>query len=140
MPGRSGWGGRSGFTGLIGKVGIVSEQDYKTWLEQAADLGKGLTPVEYGAKLFQAKACNTCHTLDGTTSNGPSFKGIFGHTVKLANGSEVVVDENYIRESIFLPAAKVVSGYQPIMPTFQGILKDKELDALIAFIQSIGEK
>jgi cytochrome c oxidase subunit 2 len=125
---------------MIGKIRIVSEQDYKTWLEEASDLGKGLTPVEYGAKLFQMKACATCHTIDGTPSNGPTLKGIFGHEVKLNNGSVAVVDENYIRESIFVPAAKVVAGYQPIMPTFQGILKDKEIDALIAYIQSLGGK
>jgi len=125
---------------MIGKVRILSEQDYKTWLEDASDPGKGLTPVEFGAKLFQMKACNTCHTIDGTASNGPSMKGVFGHEAALANGSKVLVDENYIRESILVPAAKVVAGYQPIMPTFQGILKDKEIDALVAYIQSLGAK
>ncbi len=123
---------------MIGKVRVLSEQDYMSWIEGASDLGKGLTPVEYGEKLFQLKACATCHTVDGTASNGPSLKGIFGHEVKLTDGSQVLADENYIRESIFIPSAKVVAGYQPIMPTFQGILKDKELDALIAYIQSIG--
>jgi cytochrome c oxidase subunit 2 len=125
---------------MIGKVRIVSENEYLKWIEDASDLGKGLTPVEYGAKLYQAKACITCHTVDGAPSNGPSFKGMFGHTVKLANGTEVTVDENYVRESILNPAAKVVAGYQPIMPTFQGILKDKELDALVAYLQSLGER
>ncbi len=125
---------------MIGKVRIVSEQDYKVWLESASDLGKGLTPVQYGEKLFQLKACATCHTIDGSSSNGPTFQGIFGHEVKLANGSSVTVDENYIRESILVPSAKVVAGFQPIMPTFQGILKDKEIDALVAYIQSLGGK
>jgi len=125
---------------MIGKVRVLGEREYKEWLDEASDLGKGLTPAEYGKKLFTAKACNTCHTLDGSPSNGPSFKGVFGHSVKLANGSEVLADENYIRESILDPATKVVAGFQPIMPTFQGILKDKEMDALVAFIQSLGEK
>lgn len=125
---------------MIGKVRILSEADYHRWLESAADLGKGLTPVEYGARLYAAKACITCHTTDGSPSNGPSFKELFGHRVRLADGSEIAADENYIRESILSPQGKVVAGYQPIMPTFQGILKEKELDALVAFIQSLGEQ
>lgn len=124
---------------MIGKVKVVSEQDYKIWLETAADAGKGLTPAEYGEKLYKSKACITCHSIDGTPNNGPSFKGVFGHEVHLADGKTVVADENYIRESILTPGAKVVAGFQPIMPTFQGILKDKELDALEAFIKAQGK-
>jgi len=123
---------------MIGKVRIVSEREYKEWLDEASDLGKGLTPAEFGRKLFTNKACNTCHTLDGTPSNGPSLKGVFGHDVKLASGATLKADENYIRKSILDPASDVVAGYQPIMPTFQGLLKDKELDALVAFIQTLG--
>jgi len=125
---------------MLGTVRVVGEREYKEWLDEASDLGKGLTPAEYGAKLYTAKACNTCHTIDGKPSNGPSLKDVFGHKVKLVDGSEVEADENYLRESILNPAGKVVAGYQPIMPTFQGILKDKEMDALIAFIQTLGDK
>ena len=125
---------------MIGKVRVMGEKDYADWLDNASNLGEGLTPAEYGAKLYQAKACITCHTIDGTPNNGPTFKGVFGHKVKLSDGSEIVADENYVRESILTPTAKVVAGFQPIMPTFQGILKDAELDALIAFIKTLGNK
>ena len=124
---------------MIGEVRVVSEYEYEQWLDENMDLGAGLTPEEYGAKLYRAKACHTCHSIDQKTDVGPTFKGIFGHEVKLADGSTAVIDENYIRESILRPQAKVVTGYQPVMPTYQGIIKDPEIDALIAFIKSLNE-
>ena len=72
----------------------------------------------------------------GTRIQGPSFKGAFGRTETLSDGSQVKVDENYIRESILNPQAKIVQGYPPTMPTFQGLLKDREIDAIIAFLKT----
>ena len=71
---------------------------------------------------------------------GPSFQGTFGTEQALADGSKVKVDENYIRESILQPLAKVRAGYKPVMPTYQGQLKNEEIDALIAFIKSLNEE
>jgi len=122
---------------MIGKVKVLSEKDFAAWLESSAAGGEGLAPEEYGSKLYVSKACITCHSTDGKPGNGPSWKGIFGKEEKLADGSSVMVDENYIRESVLNPQAKVVAGFQPIMPTFQGILKDKEIDAIIAYIKSL---
>ena len=75
--------------------------------------------------------------MDGKAGTGPSFKGIFGHPAELEVGGTVVVDENYIRESVLEPRAKVVKGYQPVMPTYQGLLKDKQIDALVEYIKSL---
>lgn len=85
----------------------------------------------------ECPACATCHSVDGSANTGPTWKGIYGTKHKLADGKEVVVDENYLRESMLDPNAKVVAGYQPVMPTYQGILKDKQIDALIAYIKSL---
>jgi len=122
---------------MLGKVKVVGEREFADWLDAASSAGEGMTPEEYGAKLYQSKACYTCHSLDGSPGNGPTFKGIFGHDVKLADGRSVMVDENYIRESILTPTAKVVAGFQPIMPTYQGLLKDREIDALVAFLKGL---
>ena len=67
----------------------------------------------------------------------PSFLGKFGSTEKLADGSEVLVDENYVRESILNPQTKVVLGFQPVMPTYQGVITDRQIDALIAYLKSL---
>ena len=95
--------------------------------------------VDAGAELYRSKACVTCHSIDGTPGVAPSFKGRFGKEEKMADGSEVLIDENYIRESILQPQSKVVMGFQPVMPTFQGVLKDRQIDALIAYIKSLKE-
>jgi len=129
-----------GHSEMLGKVTVLPQEEYATWIEKAsADFPEGMALNEIGAKLYQSKACFTCHSVDGTISVGPSFKGVFGKTERLSDGSQNTVDENYIRESILNPQAKIVQGFQPVMPTYQGTLKDKEIDALIAYIKSLKE-
>ncbi len=122
---------------MYGQVKVVSSREFAEWTDETSASGEGLTPEEFGARLYQSKACITCHSIDGKAGNGPTFLGIYGSTHNLVDGGEVTVDENYIRESLLNPTAKVVMGYQPIMPTYQGLLKDRELDALIAYLKSL---
>ncbi len=122
---------------MIGKVKVVSEQEFENWLEESSMSGEGMSLSDFGAKLYISKACNTCHSIDGSASNGPTFKGIFGKQVMHDDGSQAMVDENYIRESILNPQTKIVAGYQNIMPTFQGLLKEREVDALIAYLKTL---
>ena len=68
---------------------------------------------------------------------GPTFKGIWGRTEQFADGSSTAVDENYVKESILNPTAKVVAGYPPVMPSFKGQLKDEQIDALIAYMKTL---
>jgi len=124
-------------SGMLGKVRVVNDRQYGEWLASSSKAGEGLSPVEYGAKLYESKECVTCHSLDGTRGEGPSFLNVFSHDVMLKDGSKLTADENYIRESILHPEAKVVAGYQPIMPTYQTLLKDAEVDALVAYVKSL---
>jgi cytochrome c oxidase subunit 2 len=126
-----------GHSEMIAKVKVLGEREYNDWLISGTKAGEGMSLEDFGAKLYVSRACVTCHSVDGTANVGPSLKMIFGHQVKLADGSSVSADENYIRESILNPQARIVAGYQPVMPTFQGILNDRELDALIAYIKSL---
>ncbi len=128
-----------GHSEMLGKVRVLPEREYEAWLQANASAGKGMTLEEFGKKLYKTKGCITCHSIDGSANTGPTFKNVFGHEVKLNNGQTVKVDENYIRESILTPLAKVVAGYQPVMPPFQGILKPREVDALVAYIKSLKE-
>lgn len=104
-------------------------------------LRRNLDFVGAGEQIYAGKGgCKQCHSLDGSVGVGPSFKGLFGHEVSLKSGGTVTADESYLEESIRRPDAKVVAGYQAVMPVFGDRLKDREIDALIAFIKSLSEK
>jgi cytochrome c oxidase subunit 2 len=125
---------------MIGKVRVLPETEYNAWLESSSGMREGQSLEDYGAELFKSKACFTCHSVDGSKSIGPSFKGKFGTMEIMRDGQQVQVDENYIRESILSPQAKLVAGYDPVMPTYQGILKDQQIDALVAYIKSLQQQ
>jgi cytochrome c551/c552 len=93
--------------------------------------------IALGHKLYENKGCVQCHTIDGTPRVGPSWKGIWGSTVTAGDGATRTVDAAYVRESIMTPQAFVVATFPPVMPTFGGALKDHEIDALTAFIESL---
>ena len=90
-----------------------------------------------GLEVSRVKGCVACHSSDGTTKIGPSYKGLFGSQVELADGSTVTADENYLRESMEDPNAKVVKGFSPTMPPFKGLITETEMNALIAYIKSV---
>jgi len=118
---------------MTGWVTVMEPRDYQLW---AAGGGAEGSPVAQGKKLFEKLACNTCH-MDTPAGRGPVLTGIFGHTVRLNNGQQVIADENYIRESILDPQAKVVDGFSPLMPTFQGQVSEIELLQLVAYVKSL---
>ena len=120
-------------SGMIGQVIVMTPQDYEVWLSGGRSTG---TAVENGERLFTDLACVTCHKPD-STGRGPSLLGVFGSTVPLTDGRKVVADENYLRESIMNSQAKVVQGYQGIMPTFQGMVTEENLMQLIAYIKTL---
>jgi cytochrome c oxidase subunit 2 len=127
-----------GHSEMLGKVKVISEDHYAAWLKEAAvDIPEGMSLEEAGKLLYKTKACATCHSIDGTPGVAPSFLGKFGSTEKLADESEVLVDENYVRESILNPQTNVVMGFQPVMPTYQGVITDRQIDALISYLKSL---
>lgn len=128
-----------GHSEMVGKVTVLPYDEYIAWVEESAMSGEGMTLEEFGAKLFKQKACVTCHSVDGSPNTGPTWLNLYGKTENLADGSSVTVDENYIRESILHPMTKITAGYQAVMPTYQGILKDRQIDALIAYMKSLQE-
>jgi cytochrome c oxidase subunit II len=92
--------------------------------------------VEAGRRLSQAQ-CLNCHSIDGREMVGPTWQGLYGSTVELEDGSTVVADEEYLRESILDPGAKIVKGYPPVMPSYDGTLTDEQVDSIIAYIRTI---
>jgi len=118
---------------MTGRLVVMDPADYEEWLSGG---GTGAQGVASGEELFVSKACNTCHRVD-STARAPMLWGLFGKTVVLHDGQTAIADETYIRESILNPAAKIVTGYQPIMPTYRGQVNEEELIQLIRYIQAM---
>ncbi len=123
-------------SGMTGWVVAMDPAAFQAWLSGGAAEG---SLASQGEKLFQDLACNTCHLPDAQ-GRGPVLQGLFGRVVQLEGGATAVADENYIRESIVTPTAKVAGGFQPLMPTFQGLVNEEGLLRLVAYIKSIGPK
>lgn len=116
---------------------VHTQEDFDTWLAQAGSADDDLSPLELGEELVSRNACLTCHSTDGTVLQGPSFQGLFGSDRPLENGQTVTADENYIRESILNPQAKIHEGFQPVMPAFAGTLDDNQINAIIEYIKTL---
>lgn len=126
-----------GHSAMLAKIHVLPKDKYEEWLSN--DPYKGLSLIEIGQKLFTAKQCVTCHNTDGTKKIGPGLGGLFGRAHDFVDGSKLAAaDENYIRESILNPNARVVAGYPPgLMPTFQGQLSEQELAGIIEYLKSL---
>jgi cytochrome c oxidase subunit 2 len=123
-------------SGMIGQVIVMEPYAYQAWLTSGG--GTTNTLAQNGQQLFAQLGCATCHRSD-TQGRGPNLGGIFGQQVSLEDGRTVTADENYIRESILNPGAKIVSGFKPIMPTYQGQVSEESLMALVAYIKSLSQ-
>lgn len=122
---------------MVGKVVVMAPEEYEAWLQtgNSRDL-MASTPEAAGEKLFGRLGCAGCHAA-GDSQRGPKLAGIWESEVKLEGGGSITVDEDYIRESILNPTAKVVSGYPKLMPTFKGQVSDTDIFNLIKYIQSL---
>jgi len=120
-------------SGMIGQVVVMEPAQYEAWLSGGVTSG---SLAQNGETIFQQLGCPTCHRQD-TQGRGPNLVGVFGKPVLLEDGRTVVADENYVRESILSPSAKVVKGFKPIMPVFQGLVSEEQLSALVAYIKSL---
>src|SRR5271166_1046369 len=120
-------------SGMVGDIVVQEPAQYETWMN-----GGSTGPLSAtGEKIFAELGCSTCHRSD-IQGRGPNLHGVFGKPVQLEDGRTVTADENYLRECILDPGAKRVKGFQPIMPTFQGLVSEEQVNALVAYIKSIG--
>jgi cytochrome c oxidase subunit 2 len=121
-------------SGMIGSIIVMQPTEFDSWLSGNANQQ---SPAVAGQQLYQSLGCVSCHGEKGEGGRGPALAGLFGRKVFLTNNQTVTADEAYIRESIENPAAKVVSGFNPIMPTFQGQVTPEQLIQIISFIKSL---
>jgi cytochrome c oxidase subunit 2 len=132
----------TGHSQMNAQVVVMNPKQYNVWLAETGSADDDLPLDELGAKLYSKKACITCHTLDGSPLVGPSYlqtSQMWGQERVFDDGSSATIDDNYIRNSILEPQSQIVAGYQGVMPTYQGLLNDRELDALIAFLKTLKE-
>ena len=129
-------------SGMVGSIVVQEPAQYEAWMNTNQNGPLSGT----GEQVFAQLGCATCHRsstpgsgspASDTSSRGPALAGLFGSSVHLQDGRTVTADENYIRESILDPGAKIVNGYKPIMPTFQGLVSEEQLNALVAYVKSL---
>src|SRR5262249_30748737 len=111
----------------------MKPEDYAEWL--ASGKAEGSLAAQ-GEKMFQEFGCTTCHRPD-SGARGPNLLGLYGRPVRLTDNRVVIADDNYIRESILNPNAKVVSGFQAIMPSFQGVVSEEGLIQITEYLKHL---
>ena len=121
-------------SGMIGTVVVMEPRDFDNWLSGSTGT---TTPAAAGQQLFQTLGCASCHGANGEGGRGPALTGTFDSEITLVSGEKVKADEGYLRESIINPQAKLVAGFGPIMPTFQGQVTEDQLVQLLAYIKSL---
>jgi cytochrome c oxidase subunit II len=120
---------------MLANIVVHPPGGYEAWVEEQKKLIERLPPVELGKLIYTKQGCNACHTIDGTPKIGPTWKGVYGSTERLTGGGNALVDENYIRESILDPQAKIVDGYPNSMPVTK--LSDREITGVIEYIKTL---
>ncbi len=126
---------------MITRVRVVSQEDYQKWVatEGMGDAFAKMPLSEKGKIYFNRFGCGQCHSLDGSANTGPALNGKYGTMEQCADGTEIKVDDNYIRDSIENPMSVIVKGYQPKMPSFKGKIKTEQITAIIEYLKSIGK-
>jgi cytochrome c oxidase subunit 2 len=124
---------------MYGYVKVLSQADYKTWMDKKAYEKKHQKKslAELGEDVYKKKGCTTCHSVDGTSKIGPTLKGLWDKKRVFEDGPSIKADADYIRESLLSPTAKVVKGFAPRMPPYQGQLSEEEVNQIIEFIKTL---
>jgi cytochrome c oxidase subunit 2 len=127
-----------GHSNMNARLIVMPPEQYVTWAageEEHAEGEEQLTLHERGERIVGRAGCLNCHAVAGKEKVGPNFHGVYGSTVPLADGKSVKADEEYLRESIVDPGAKVVKGYPNVMPTYKTTLKPGEIEAVVEFLK-----
>ena len=118
---------------MIGTITVLSPADFKKWTDESTS---GMSLAQNGERLFASMGCNACHS-GNAAARGPSLAGVFGSKLQLTNGSQVLVNEAYLRDAILNPSQHVTSGYAPIMPTYQGQISEDGLIDLVEYLKQL---
>jgi len=120
-------------SGMIGEVTAMTPADYKKWLDQS---NSGMSLAQNGERLFASMGCNACHS-GNAAARGPNLAGVYGSKLTLTDGSQVLVNDAYLRDAILNPSQHVTAGFAPIMPTYQGQISEDGLIDLVEYIKQL---
>ena len=126
---------------IMQTVVVVHEtlDDLNAWIKQYSKRDPNMDPASYGELLYNRRGCASCHSVDGTSRVGPSFADTYGNQRQFVSGEKGTADENYIRESVIYPKAKVVAGFQPVMPSYKGQLSDDDIYSITEYLKSVSK-
>ncbi|HEY1743615.1 MAG TPA: cytochrome c oxidase subunit II [Granulicella sp.] len=120
-------------SGMIGEVTVLSPDDYQKWTQQSTS---GMSLAQNGERLFASMGCNACHS-GNAAARGPNLAGVYNSKLTLTNGSQVLVNDAYLRDAILSPSQHITAGYSPIMPTYQGQISEDGLIDLVEYIKNL---
>ena len=120
-------------SGMIGEVTVLSPDDYQKWIQESTS---GMSLAQNGERLFASMGCNACHS-GNAAARGPNLAGVYGSKLTLTNGSQVLVNDAYLRDAILSPSQHITAGYAPIMPTYQGQISEDGLIDLVEYIKTL---
>jgi len=120
-------------SGMIGEVTVLTPEDYDKWTKQSTS---GMSLAQNGERLFASMGCNACHS-GNAAARGPNLAGVYGSRLTLTNGSQVLVNDAYLRDAILNPSQHVTAGFAPIMPTYQGQISEDGLIDLVEYIKNM---
>jgi cytochrome c oxidase subunit 2 len=128
-------------SGMLAEVVVQTQDEFQSWLESGGGSYEDLSLPELGKVLYTDQQCQQCHSLDGSPKAGPTWEGLYGtKNHRMTDGSTVTVDENYLREAIVEPGAKIVEGYGNVMPASYSSLSERQVSALIEFMKQQSDK
>jgi cytochrome c oxidase subunit 2 len=129
----------TGHSAMLATVVVQPPSEFRQWLEDRAAFAENMSPAERGQLLFRTQGCASCHSVDEerTAKVGPPLWNVFGETHQFTDGGSATVDENYLRESILNPNAKIRQGYRAQMNAYQGVLDNEQVMDLIQYIKSL---
>jgi len=126
---------------MLSKVWVHEKPEFDAWFKKASDPYIGRSLIQVGETFYKQRGCATCHSTEkDAVIQGPSFRNLFGSQVEMTDGTKLTADENYIRESVLYPQAKIHKGFGAVMPSFLGQFTDRDIDAINWFLKSISDK
>ncbi len=120
-------------SGMVGQITVLTPEDYKKWLQESTS---GMSLSQNGERLFASMGCNACHS-GNAAARGPNLAGVYGSKLTLNDGSQVLVNDAYLRDAILNPSQHVTAGFAPIMPTYQGQISEDGLIDLVEYIKNL---
>jgi cytochrome c oxidase subunit II len=121
---------------MLGRITVMRQEDYADWLTKQPE---GDDLAQEGAKLFVSQGCSGCHA-EASKVHAPRLGGVYGGIVQLSDGRTIKADDGYIRDSILQPNRDIVAGFEPIMPSYSGLLDDGDIQSLVAYIRSMASQ